>query len=132
MRRRWFLAAVPLAVLAVGVSTGVGGASRVGDNGLQQLFGPQMARAEVIVVQNGQTLDYRIDQGKIVAARNGQLVLRERDGTFQTVTVAPTATIQVNGSPGAFAQLRPRMDALAMRIGDAPATVIRARGFVGP
>jgi hypothetical protein len=129
MRRRWIIPAVLLAALAVGVSTSFGAATRGLANGLQQLFGPNMARAEIILVQNGQVLDYRLDQGRIVTAQNGTIMVRERDGTLQSVTVAPNATIEVNGSPGTFAQLTPRMIALVVRIGDAPATLVRAHGF---
>jgi len=127
MKRRWILAAAMLVALAVGVSAGLGGAARVGDLGLRQLFGQRMARAEVVIVQNGQVLDYRVDQGRVLGARAGMLLLLERDGTRQAVQVAPDAVIEIDGSPGTLAAIRRGMIVVTVRIGNAPAQTIRAR-----
>jgi hypothetical protein len=127
MKRRWILAAAALAALAIGVSAGLGGAARVGDGGLRPLFGPRMARAEVVVVQNGQVLDYRVDQGLVLAARGDMLLLLERDRTRQAVQVAPDAAIQIDGAPGSLAQIQRGMIAVTVRIGSAPAQTVRAR-----
>src|SRR5437879_6528019 len=127
MKRRWILAAALLVALAVGVSAGLGGGGLLRDSGLRPLFGPRMARAEVVLVQNGQVVDYRVDQGRVLGARGGTLLLLERDGTRQAVQVAPDAAIQVNGVPGALAQIQRGMVALTVRVGDAPAQTVRAR-----
>ena len=90
-------------------------------------FGPQMARAEVVLVVNGVVHDYRIDQGRVRGVRPGGLELIERDGTVEVVAIAPDARVQVNGLPAPLRAIRRGMLVVVVREGDSPATMIRAR-----
>jgi hypothetical protein len=88
-----------------------------------------MARAEVVVVVAGVVHDYRVDQGRLRFVRPRELVLLERDGTLQTIPVSPAARVTVNGSPATFRRLRRGMAVLAIRDGDGPALLVRARAL---
>jgi hypothetical protein len=91
-------------------------------------FGPKMVRAEVIVMERGTVLDYRLDRGTIRAKGTGSLTLRERDGQVVEIPVAGNADIQLSGKPAAFQRLRVGMHVLIVREGEAPATIVRALG----
>lgn len=91
-------------------------------------FGPKLVRAEVLVKDDGVLHVYRVDRGVIRSKQPGSLVLRERDGTLVTISVAPTAAITLNGRVASFTQLRRGMVATVIREGDAPATEVRATG----
>jgi len=93
------------------------------------LLGSRMARAEVVVVDGGVVHDYRIDQGRLRANSPGELVIRERDGTLQTVPVSPTTRVTLNGSAASLGALRRGMHVLTVRDGDAPALLVRARAL---
>jgi hypothetical protein len=91
-------------------------------------LGKQLVRAE-IATQNGTVLhDWRVDQGRVRSASGGTLKLKERNGDLVTVSVAPNATIRVNGRTATLAQVRPGATALTIRDGGvtAPATIVRA------
>jgi hypothetical protein len=127
--RRWLAAGVLCALLGVGVAAALAASSALPpDSELPRfLYGPRMARAEVVVVADGAVHDYRIDQGRLRMNRNGELVILERDGTLQTVPVAAGARVTLNGAPSALVDLRRGMRVLTVRDGDAPALVVRAR-----
>ena len=91
-------------------------------------FGPRLVRAEVLVNDNGVLHDYRIDRGTIRAKAPGSLTLRERDGSLQTIAIAPNAAIRLRGVPVPFSALRRGMVATVIRDGDAPAIEVRATG----
>ena len=129
MRRRskalWFVAAL-LAVNAVllAAQPGLALPGSLGD----YFFGPKLVRAEVLVNDGGVLHDYRIDRGTIRAKAPGSLTLRERDGSLQTIAIAPNAAIRLRGVPVAFSALRRGMVATVIRDGDAPAIEVRATG----
>src|SRR5215217_6212312 len=60
-------------------------------------FGPKLVRAEVLVQDGGALHDYRVDRGVIRAKAPGSLTLRERDGSLQTIAIAPNAAIRLRG-----------------------------------
>jgi hypothetical protein len=93
------------------------------------LYGARMIRAESIVHENGVVRLLRVDQGRITAARDGLLRIRERDGTVVMLPVSPSAEITLNGRPARFAELQRGMHAAAVREGDAAAHVVVAAGF---
>jgi hypothetical protein len=132
MRRRWIVLGVTAAVLAVGVAAGLAASSAEPlEGGLaSDLLGPRMARAEVVVVKGGVVHDYRLDQGRLALNRLTELVIRERDGTLQTVPVSPSARVTLNGAPTQIGRLQRGMAVLTLRDGDAPANVVRARGLL--
>lgn len=93
-------------------------------------FGPNMVRAEVILLEGGTVHDYRLDRG-VIRQRvpgTGMLTLRENDGQVVTIPVAPNADIQLRGKTIPFQRLRVGMQVLTVREGDQPATVLRAFG----
>jgi hypothetical protein len=90
------------------------------------LYGARMVRAEAIVVQNGAPRLFRIDQGRIAAARDGMLRVRERDGTVVILPVSSAAQITVDGRPASFAELQRGMNAATVREGEAPAHIVAA------
>src|SRR5690242_15289059 len=52
-------------------------------------FGARMARAEAIVVIGGVAHDFRVDRGRVTSKTPSSLTLRERDGSSQTISIAP-------------------------------------------
>ena len=130
MRRRWIVLGVAAAVLAVGVAAGLAASSAEPLSGglVPDLLGPRMARAEVVVVDGGVVHDYRVDQGRLVLNRLTALLIRERDGTLQSVSLSPSAQVTLNALPAQIGQLRRGMAVLTLRDGSSPATVVRARG----
>ena len=92
------------------------------------MFGGKLVRAEVILKDAGVVHDYRIDQGVIRAKTQDSLMLRERDDTTPTISVAPGADIRLNGVPTPLSALRRGMLAVTVRDGDAAAATVRAAG----
>jgi hypothetical protein len=129
LSRRWILAAGAAAALTIGVSAGLAGsAERGGRHGLGELFlGPQMARAEIVVVRGGVVHDLRLDQGRVAAVRTTSIDLSERDGTKQTIPVSSSTKVIISGVPGTLSQLSAGMIAFAIRDADQPAERVVAR-----
>ena len=96
---------------------------------VNQLFGPAMIRAEV-VVQSGQgsTADYRIDRGVVTAATAAQITLREADGTVQSIPLAPTTRFSGLGRLGLASLLRRPTRVLVVRLANGPAISIDVEG----
>jgi hypothetical protein len=88
------------------------------------LFGPKMIRAEAIVM-DGALHDYRVDRGRITAARGGTLRLRERDGAVLVLSVAPGADIKLHGRTARLAELR-GWYATVLREGEGAVTAVHA------
>jgi hypothetical protein len=127
MRRRskalWAVAALlALNAVLLAAQPGLALPGSLGD----YFFGPRLVRAEVLVNDGGVLHDYRIDRGTIRAKAPGSLTLRERDGSLQTIAIAPTAAIKLRGVPVPFSALRRGMVATVIRDGDAPAIEVRA------
>jgi hypothetical protein len=96
---------------------------------VNQLFGPRMIRAEVVVRgAGGAPVDYRVDRGVITSVTPAAVTLREQDGT--TVSVDLSATTQVTGRPRltAAGQLRRNLRVLVIHQANAPAEVIQVEG----
>ena len=134
MKKRWLIGAAAGAVLAIGVAASLAASSAVPppDRELgSYLFGPKMARAEVVLVVGGTVHDLRVDQGRLRASGPAGLEIVERDGTMQTVPVSPRTRVTLNGVPSSLPALRRGLSVLAVRDGDAPASIVRARTFPG-
>ena len=122
MRRLLATTAAGAAVAALAlVQSGAAGPGSLG----AFFFGPKLVRAEVVLVDGGRVHDYRVDRGRIRSVSPGSLTLRERDGTFVTVPVSPTADVRAGGVAVALAQLRRGLLATTVRDGDAPATIVQ-------
>jgi hypothetical protein len=76
---------------------------------IQQLFGPKMVRAEVIL-KNG--ADWRLDRGVITDVSSTQLTLREADGRTQTIPLSATTKVIRLGQHLPLALLGPRWHVL--------------------
>jgi hypothetical protein len=125
MSRRWLLLAVSVLVLnaSLWLASGIaaGPLAGIGD----YFFGPKLVRAEVVMF-DGSLQDWRIDRGRIRSTAGRALMLKERDGTVVTIPVAPDARIDLNGRPIVFERLRNGMQATTIRLGDEPASTVKA------
>ena len=111
-------------------SSSRGAASPVGlDRGqLGNIFyAARFARAEIVVVVNGQPQAVRIDRGRVKALSSTSVTLVERDGTVATIPVSPAALVRVNGRPGSIFEVRRGWLVMTARTGDAPADAVDAR-----
>lgn len=126
----WTITAAAIAALVVGaVSLASATAPPVEARALGEVFfNRNMARSEVVMVVRGTVHDYRLDQGKVVASRTGTIELQERDGTRQSIPIAPDAQILVNGRISALVSVPLRVNAITIRDGDQPASVVRITG----
>jgi hypothetical protein len=98
---------------------------------INQFFGGNMVRAEVIVAAPGGTQDWRIDRGVITAISGTSVTLREKDGTVVTLQLDPNARVQGPPRFSSVGLLRKRLRIVLYRLADQPATVVQVEG-VGP
>jgi hypothetical protein len=127
-RIRWMAlgGALTLALATAGAlaATRVGPGKTLGDF----FFGPRFARAEIVLVQNKQVHDYRVDRGKLKSTPKGNnLELRELDGTVQVVPVSPNAQVTINGQPAPFSLITRAMWVITVREGENPAQQVIAQ-----
>jgi hypothetical protein len=94
------------------------------------LFGSQMVRAEVVLLQ-GAERDVRVDHGQIVALRPRVVRLRELDGRVVALPVARNAAITLDGRKAPWAWLRTGMSATVLRDGDGDASIVQASAAGG-
>ena len=71
-----------------------------------RFFGPQLARAEIVVARSGAVRGFRVDRGTVRSASPGLVEVRELDGTVVSIPVAPDARVRVNGRRGTVAHVR--------------------------
>jgi hypothetical protein len=83
---------------------------------INQFFGNQMVRAEV-VLKNGQ--DWHIDRGVVQSFAAGTITLKEADTTIVTIPVSPTARIQGGR------QIRPRVRVVVYHQANLPAEIVQ-------
>jgi hypothetical protein len=98
---------------------------------INQFFGGNMVRAEVIVAVPGGTQDWRIDRGVVTAISGSNYTLREKDGTIVTLQIDPSARVQGPARFASVALLRKRLRIVVYRQADQPATTVQVEG-VGP
>ncbi|MBX5474104.1 MAG: hypothetical protein IRZ20_03725 [Thermoleophilia bacterium] len=94
---------------------------------INQLFGPRLIRAEVVVQGSTGTQDYLVDRGVVVGVTPGAVTLREQDGRVQSIPVATTTRV-TPGRFGSVAQLRHNLRVLVFRQANAPAELIQVEG----
>lgn len=91
------------------------------------VFGPRVVRAEVVVREPTGLVVKRIDRGRIRSVSDASLTLLEADNSLVTIPLAPTTRVLLgNGRQIPISALRRGMRAETERIGDGPATVVRA------
>jgi hypothetical protein len=95
---------------------------------INQFFGNNMIRAEVLVASPTGTQDWRIDRGTIIAVSGTSVTLRERDGTVLTLQLDPNARIQGSARITTVAQLRRKLKVVVYRQGDTPAQLVQVEG----
>lgn len=96
-------------------------------------FGPRFARGEIVLVQDRQVHDYRVDRGHVKSIRSGVMELRELDGTVQAIQVSGSAQVTVNGQPASLSSITRGMVVTTVRDGGAPAQQVIAQvGGAGP
>jgi hypothetical protein len=98
---------------------------------IQQFFGGNMIRAEVIVGNGTGTQDWRIDRGVITAVSGTNVTLRERDNTSVTLQLDPNARVQGPPRFSSVATLRRRLRIVVYRQSDQPATLVQVEGPAG-
>ncbi len=123
-RRRFMLLAVALVAVNTFFWVAQGGFA-LPRAVINQFFGPQMVRAEVLL-KNGE--DWRIDRGVVTSATPTSLTLREADGTTVTLDIAPTARIQGGGRISSPAQLRKRLRVVVYHQANLPADLVQVEG----
>jgi len=95
---------------------------------INQFFGNNMIRAEVLVASPTGTQDWRIDRGTITAVTGTSVTLRERDGTVLTLQLDPNARIQGSARIVSVAQLKRKLKVVVYRQGDTPAQLVQVEG----
>lgn len=98
---------------------------------INQFFGGNMVRAEVIVASGGAYQDWRIDRGVITSISGTNVTLRERDNTVVTLQLDPNARVQGNVRFTTVGQLRKRLRVVVYRLADQPATTVQVEGTGG-
>src|SRR3954447_11480829 len=89
-------------------------------------FGPRMARAEAIVVIGGVAHDFRVDRGRVISKTASSLTLRERDGSAQTIAIAPGAQITLGGRLVQLRAIKRGFTTTTVRDGEAAAGWVKA------
>ena len=98
---------------------------------INQFFGGNLIRAEVLVASPGGTQDWRIDRGVITAIAGTNFTLREKDGTSVTLPVDPNARVQAPARFSNVALLRRRMRVVLYHQANLPATLVQVEGVAG-
>ncbi len=130
-RKRFMILAVALVALNTFFWVVPGGLA-LSQGLVDQLFGPKMIRAEVLVQTPTGTADYRIDRGVIKTIVPGSIILKEKNGDMIPIQIAPTALVTgAVGRKGSSAALRVGLRVVVFRLADAPADTIQVEG-VGP
>ncbi len=96
---------------------------------INQFFGGNMIRAEVLVAAPSGTQDWRIDRGVITAISGTNVTLREKDATVVTLQIDPNARVQGPARFSSVAQLRRRLRVVLYRQADQPATLVQVEGI---
>jgi hypothetical protein len=91
---------------------------------INDLFGPRLIRAEVLVQTPTGPVDYRIDRGVITTTSLASITLREVNGDLVTIDVAPDARVQ-GGRIFSVSQLRKRMRVTVLRDANGPVSLIQ-------
>ena len=130
-RRRFaFLAALLVAVNAAFwlAQTGFAG---LAPGILQQMLGGQrLIRAEIVwQTPGGPVEDTRIDRGVVMSVAQDQIVLKEKDGTTQTIPLASDATVTGGFRTWTVANLRRGLRVVVSRPATGAADTIQIEGI---
>ena len=98
---------------------------------INQFFGGNMIRSEVLISTPAGTQDWRIDRGVITAISGTAVTLREKDSNFVSLQIDPNARVQGSARFASVAQLRRRLRVVIYRQADQPASLVQVEGFSG-
>jgi hypothetical protein len=98
---------------------------------INQFFGGNLIRAEVLVASPGGTQDWRIDRGVITAISGTNVTLREKDATVVTLQVDPNARVQGSARISSVVLLRRRLRVVLYHQANQPATLVQVEGVAG-
>jgi len=102
---------------------------------INQFFGGNLIRAEVLVASPTGTQDWRIDRGVITAIAvtptGTNVTLREKEGTSVTLPVDPNARVQGPARFSNVALLRRRLRIVLYHQANLPATLVQVEGVAG-
>lgn len=98
---------------------------------VNQLFGPKMIRAEVVVRTPTGPQDYRLDRGVISTVSATSLVLAEQDGTTQTIALDPATKVTGPRRFSTVSALRHGLRVLVTRQANGAASRIEVEGVGG-
>ena len=131
-RRRFAFLATLLVAVNVFFWLAQSGFALPGGGFVQSILGGRFIRAEVLwLTPDGRVQDSRLDRGVIVSFTTDTVVLRERDGTQQTIPLAPTVAVHSGSQIGSTAILRRGMRVIVARQATSPADTIQVEGFGG-
>ena len=96
----------------------------------QMLAGGRLIRAEILWQTPAGTIqDTRIDRGVVMSVTQDQIVLHEKDGTTDTIPLAPNATVELGLRTGTVAQLRRGLRVVVSRPANESADTIQVEGI---
>ncbi len=98
---------------------------------INQFFGGNLIRAEVLVASPGGTQDWRIDRGVITAIAGTSVTLKEKDANVVTIQVDPNARVQGPPRFSNVAFLRRRLRVVLYHQANLPATLVQVEGVAG-
>jgi hypothetical protein len=102
---------------------------------INQFFGGNLIRAEVLVASPTGTQDWRIDRGVItaisVAPTGTNVTLREKDTTSVTLTIDPNARVQGPARFSSVVLLRRRLRVVLYHQANQPASLVQVEGVAG-
>jgi hypothetical protein len=109
-------------LVALGIVIGLLIAAMSGSaRSIADLFGPGMIRAKAVIFTNGHDDELSVTRGRIVSVSASGIVVKERDGQVDTISVDPAARITLGGTPVQLAALRRGMHVQALWLNDLPA-----------
>ena len=100
---------------------------------INQIFGQQMIRAEVLVQTPNGAQDFFIDRGVIRALTPGSIIIREKNGDMVPIQISGSATVTgPGGRTFSIALLRRGLRVVVIRVANEPAEAIQVEGLGGP
>ncbi len=98
---------------------------------INQFFGGNLIRAEVLVASPTGIQDWRIDRGVITAIAGTSITLREKDATLVTLQVDPNARVEGPARFSNVAFLRRRLRVVLYHQANLPASLVQVEGIAG-
>lgn len=92
---------------------------------VNDLFGPRLIRAEVLVQTPTGPVDYRIDRGVVMSSTADSITLRELNGEIVTIQLAPDARIQGAGRISVAQLAKRRLKVTVIRDATGPVSTIQ-------